>query len=168
MEAYLDVLEVEKPKIFDADALNLLANHPNKDHLRVLTPHSGEAARLLGKSVAEVEANRYQAVVDLYNKYGGVIVLKGPGTLVYDGDSQSTYVCPKGNAGMASGGMGDVLSGVIAGLVAQRMSLIDATKLAVYCHSKAADIVAKENGQRGMLAGDLIPVIRQLLNHSFK
>lgn len=161
-EAYFDVLESGKPKVLDADALNLLALHPNTDNLRILTPHSGEAARLLGISVSEVEADRYQATVDLHSKYGGVVVLKGPGTLVYDGNE--TYVCSKGNAGMASGGMGDVLSGVIAGLLAQGMSLFDCAKLGVYCHSKAADIVATESGQRGMLASDLIPVIRKLLN----
>ncbi|MCL9780625.1 NAD(P)H-hydrate dehydratase [Vibrio sp. S4M6] len=161
-EAYHDVLGVDKVKVFDADALNLLAQRPNKDPQRILTPHSGEAARLLGVSIEEVESDRYQSVIELHQRYGGVIVLKGPGTLVFDG--QTTTVCPKGNSGMASGGMGDVLSGVIAGLLAQGMCLFDAAKLGVYCHSEAADVIASQTGQRGMLASDVIPQVRALLN----
>lgn len=151
-------------KVFDADALNLLAKTPDYDAQRVLTPHPGEASRLLGVTTAEIERDRYQAIVDLQARYGGVVVLKGAGTLIYDGESLD--VCRSGNPGMASGGMGDVLTGVIAALVAQGLSLATSARLGVILHSKAADIEAQEKGQIGLLASDLIPQVRRLLNRT--
>jgi NAD(P)H-hydrate epimerase len=152
----------------DADALNLLANEPSVDHARVITPHPGEAARLLGCSVAEVEQNRFRAVTDLQSEYGGVVVLKGAGTLICDG--HDIYVCNAGNPGMATGGMGDVLTGIIAAMLAQGLSLSDAARAGTLIHSVAADNLSNQYGQIGLLASDVIPearaVIYQWLNGS--
>lgn len=149
-------------KVVDADGLNLLAQSPNLDDNRVITPHPGEAARLLNCSVAEIESNRYAAVKQLQDKFGGVVVLKGAGSLVCDG--RRTYVCLAGNPGMATGGMGDVLTGIIAALVAQGVELSVAARLGVQLHSQAADLVAAEEGMIGLLASDVIGKVRQLLN----
>ncbi len=151
-------------KVVDADGLNLLAQKPNLDADRVITPHPGEAARLLNCSVAEIESNRYAAVRLLQDKFGGVVVLKGAGSLVCDG--RRTYVCLAGNPGMATGGMGDVLTGIIAALVAQGVELSVAARLGVQLHSQAADLVAAEEGMIGLLASDVIGKVRQLLNFS--
>lgn len=151
----------DKPCVMDADALNLLALEPNKQRHWVLTPHSGEAARLLGISIADVEQDRFAAVYALQAKYGGVVVLKGAGTLIYDGTR--CHVAPVGNPGLASGGSGDVLGGIIAALMAQGMSNMDAASAGVVVHGVAADMAAKE-GERGMLACDLFPHIRALVD----
>ena len=162
------------PLVLDADGLNLLAQsglegglvEPQQRDNWVLTPHPGEAARLLGWSVAQIQADRFEAVNQLQRRYGGVVVLKGAGTLISDG--RHTRLCCRGNPGMASGGMGDVLTGVIAALIAQSsalgLSLFDATTLAVEVHSWAADLEAAEQGERGLAATDLIGRIRTLLN----
>ncbi|RSD29140.1 NAD(P)H-hydrate dehydratase [Vibrio pectenicida] len=149
-------------KVLDADALNFLASNPNKDDLRILTPHPVEAARLLNCSIDEIEGDRYLAIKKLHDQYGGVIVLKGAGTLVFDG--KHTYVCNAGNPGMATAGMGDVLTGVIVGLLAQGENLISAAVKGVMIHSIAADKEAKINGERGLCASDLLPYIRILAN----
>ncbi len=154
--------KLKLPKVFDADALNFLATQPHQDHLRIITPHPGEAAKLLDCSVIEVEKNRFKATRDLYEKYGGVIILKGSGTIVYNGDTY--WVCNQGNPGMATGGMGDVLSGIIGSLLGQKLCLTDAACLGVWLHSNAADQSAQQNGQIGTLASDIFPYIRQLLN----
>lgn len=161
-----------KPMVVDADALNLLSQgrlvDPVKRDNWVLTPHPGEAARLLGCSTAQIQADRFQAVNQLQQRYGGVVVLKGAGTLICDGTQ--TQLCCRGNPGMASGGMGDVLSGVIAALLAQKKirgednSMFDVVTLAVDLHAQAADRLAQREGERGLAATDLIPEIRRLLN----
>ncbi|MCG9747824.1 NAD(P)H-hydrate dehydratase [Shewanella sp. Isolate8] len=151
----------DKPCVMDADALNLLALDPSRQSNWVLTPHSGEAARLLGISIAEVEADRFAAVYALQAKYGGVVVLKGAGTLIYDG--KVCHVAPVGNPGLASGGSGDVLGGIIAALMAQGMSKMDAASAGVVVHGAAADLAAKD-GERGMLACDLFAHIRALVD----
>lgn len=154
------------PMVVDADALNLLSERrvvkaPYRDNW-VLTPHPGEAARLLGCSSAEVQADRLGAVKQLQQQYGGVVVLKGAGSLVADG--QSVSLCSAGNPGMASGGMGDVLSGVIAGLLAQGLSQAAAARLGVALHAEAADNAAAAQGMVGLLATDLLGYLRPLLN----
>lgn len=159
--AFHALVGLDKNKVFDADALTLLSIQPDYDERRIITPHSGEAARLLDVAVAQVEADRFQAVQALQARYGGVAILKGPGTLVCDG--KVIYVCQQGNAGMASGGMGDVLAGVIASLLAQGVPLLTAAAAGVYLHSAAADIAA-QGGQKGMLASDLLPILRTLIN----
>lgn len=153
-----------KPMVLDADGLNLLASGAlgvtGPAGNRVLTPHPGEAARLLSCTTAEVQADRFAAVDALQARYGGVAVLKGNGSLIADG--QQVMLSDYGNPGMASGGMGDVLSGVIGALLGQRMSPLDAAALGVCLHGAAADIAARD-GQRGLAASDLIPHLRALL-----
>lgn len=160
------VIQVGGRAVIDADALNLVADW-GVERLRslavcIISPHPGEAARLLGCSVAEVEADRLGAARRLQQRSGAVVVLKGPGTVVDDG--VEVGLCCYGNPGMATGGMGDVLSGIIGALLAQGMSAADAARLAVVVHSAAADNVVKMNGQRGVAASDLLPVVRKLLN----
>jgi len=156
------VLDSGKPRVVDADALNLLATMPRSDTQWILTPHPGEAARLLDLTPAEIQAERYLACQQLQDKYGGVVVLKGAGTIVST-DGQSS-VCCEGNPGMSSAGMGDVLSGVIAGLVAQGLPLAEAASLGVCLHAEAADQAVRGVGERGMLAGDLMAPLRRLVN----
>ncbi|WP_206483123.1 NAD(P)H-hydrate dehydratase [Thalassotalea sp. G2M2-11] len=156
------VLSSCKPCVLDADALSLLAKQPSYRQDWVLTPHPGEAAKLLACSIADVEQNRFAAVQQITEKYGGICVLKGAGTLI--GDGHDVWINTSGNSGMASGGMGDVLSGIIAALAMQMSSTIDAVRLAVYIHGAAADRLAMQSGKIGMLASDLLPQIQHLLN----
>ena len=155
------------PMVLDADALNILAEGrvvPNPDGSQwVLTPHAGEAARLLGISVAEVQADRFAAVRQLQEKYAAVVLLKGPGTLIA-GVDEIIKVCPYGDAAMATAGMGDILSGTIGGLIAQGCDLQTATELGCCLHSSAAELVVDAQGQRGLVATDLLPQLRRLLN----
>ncbi|UTV27545.1 NAD(P)H-hydrate dehydratase [Photobacterium atrarenae] len=153
--------DTDKKMVMDADGLNLLALSPDYKNNRIITPHPGEAARLLGWTVAAVEADRFTAVRQLQQKFGGVVVLKGAGTLIDDG--RQCWICTAGNPGMATGGMGDVLSGIIGALAAQGLSLLEAACTGVWLHSTAADLCACD-GERGMLASDLFPYLRQLVN----
>lgn len=155
------VLESSLPMVVDADALNLLAAEPSHRDNWILTPHVGEAARLLNQTAEQVESDRVAAAVALQKKYGGVVVLKGAGTVVLDTEGEIA-ICSEGNPGMASGGMGDVLTGVIAGLLAQGCSLSEAARQGVCLHAHAADLAAQE-GQRGLLASDLFLYLRRLL-----
>ena len=150
-----------KPMVLDADGLNLLAagQLAERDNW-VLTPHPGEAGRLLGCATAAVQADRFAAVRALQQRYGGVAILKGNGSLI--ADHKQLLLCDYGNPGMASGGMGDVLSGVIGALLAQHMAPLEAAALGVCLHGAAGDIAAGE-GQRGLAATDLIPEMRALL-----
>lgn len=150
-----------QPKVLDADALNILAQVPSKREDWILTPHPGEAARLLNNEVWALEQDRVNTARRLQVQYGGVIVLKGAGTLV--ASRKGVAFCPAGNPGMASGGMGDALTGIIAGLLAQGLDLISAAEVGVWAHAKAADLAAAQ-GERGMLASDLIAHIRQAIN----
>ena len=152
----------EKTLVVDADALNLLAMEPHNRDNWILTPHPGEAARLLDITAEEVQADRFSAVKKIAEKFGGVVVLKGNGSLIYA--EGNTFLCDKGNPGMASGGMGDVLTGIIASLLAQGFSLADAAKVGVHLHAAAGDAAAKGAGERGLLASDLMPAIRRLIN----
>jgi hydroxyethylthiazole kinase-like uncharacterized protein yjeF len=160
-------IERNIPMVVDADALNLLAAGPvsevkYRDNW-ILTPHPGEAARLLGCSTAEVQQDRFAAVIEIQRRYGGAVILKGAGTLVADNDNDLPGLCAYGNAGMATGGMGDVLSGVLGALLAQGLSPAHAARLGVCLHSVAADKAAQQ-GSRGMVATDLIPYLRELVN----
>jgi len=155
------------PTILDADALNLIALHSdwlpqNRQHL-VMTPHPGEAARLLERSSTEIQSDRMIAVKNLQKKWGSAIILKGSGSLIAHLD-QTIRICPYGNPGMATGGMGDVLSGILGGLIAQGIDKAYALELGVCLHAAAADIAADKYGQRGLLASDIMPHARQLLN----
>lgn len=157
------VLQARLPLVVDADALNLLALDPLHRKDWVLTPHPGEAGRLLDESPAEVQQNRFAAAAGLQASFGGVVVLKGPGTLVLGNDGMPG-ICAGGNPGMASGGMGDVLSGIIGGLIAQGLALREAAGAAVCLHAAAADAAAQADGERGLLASDLFSHLRRLLN----
>ncbi|MBW3695709.1 NAD(P)H-hydrate dehydratase [Vibrio sp. T187] len=161
-ELYQLVATSRLPKVVDADALNILAEIPTIDDQRVLTPHPGEAARLLGVSVSEIEEDRISSVKHLQKRYGGVVVLKGAGTIIYNGDE--LYICAEGNPGMATGGMGDVLTGVIGSFLAQGLSVEDASLLGVMAHSCAADVCVKSIGEQGLLASEVINSIRALIN----
>ena len=156
------VLESRLPRVLDADALNLLAKDPVRCDNCVLTPHPGEAGRLLRQSTAEVQADRFAAVAAIHQQYGGIAVLKGAGTLISNADSVIS-VCKNGNPGMATAGMGDVLSGVIAGLMAQGMPVAEAAVAGVCVHASAGDRAASQ-GERGMTAGDVIQEIRGVMN----
>jgi len=161
----LFALKSMKPIVIDADALNLICINPSwvlhAEH--ILTPHPGEAARLLGTETAIIQEDRFKAVQALQKKWGGSVLLKGSGSLITHED-QSVTVCPYGNPGMATGGMGDVLSGILGALLAQGLNKGFALELAVCLHANAADIAADKNGQRGLLATDVIPIARLLLN----
>jgi hydroxyethylthiazole kinase-like uncharacterized protein yjeF len=157
------VVAAKLPLVVDADALNLLSRDPLSRDGWILTPHPGEAGRLLQWATSAVQQDRFAAVQQLVDRYKGVVVLKGAGSLISEGGGP-VRLCDRGNPGMASGGMGDVLSGVLAALVAQGLSLFEAASAAVWLHGKAADLAAGESGERGLLAGDLMPFLRKLIN----
>ena len=150
------------PLLVDADGLNHLAKVNERNDNWVLTPHPGEAGRLLQTETAEVETNRYSSVRSIQEQYSGVVVLKGAGTLV--ADAKYITVCTEGNPGMATGGMGDILSGVIGAFLAQGYESTHAARLGVNLHAMAGDIAA-EQGETGLLATDLLEPLRQLVNH---
>ncbi len=158
------VLQCRKPLIVDADGLNSLAKMQLSLQRNnwVLTPHVGEAARLLDVSTQEILMDRYSACRKIQKRYGGVCVLKGAGTII-TADATAAQVCIGGNPGMATAGCGDVLAGVIAGLVAQGLTTLDAAKLGVVVHAYAGDRAAAA-GERGLMAMDLMPHLRKLVN----
>ncbi|WP_421507001.1 bifunctional ADP-dependent NAD(P)H-hydrate dehydratase/NAD(P)H-hydrate epimerase [Erwinia rhapontici] len=157
------VENTQKTMLWDADALNLLAISPDKRQNRVITPHPGEAARLLNTKVSDIESDRLLAVRRLQKRYGGVVVLKGAGTLIAS-EQGELAIADVGNAGMASGGMGDVLSGIIGSLAGQKLSLYDAACAGCVVHGAAADAVAQRRGTRGMLATDLFSELYLFVN----
>ncbi|HET7267637.1 MAG TPA: NAD(P)H-hydrate dehydratase [Oleiagrimonas sp.] len=152
------------PLVLDADGLNLLAAEPRAfaDRKVVLTPHPGEAARLLGCDTKAVQADRFAAAQRLARRHHAVVVLKGAGSVVAAPDGKLA-VCRDGNPGMASGGMGDTLTGIIAGLLAQQRSAWQAACRGTWLHARAGDIAAR-NGERGLLASDLFTPLRRLAN----
>jgi len=148
--------------VIDADALNLLAQTPRQLlPTTILTPHAGEAARLLDSSAEAVQGDRTASVLALREGFGGTWVLKGAGSLV--ASEEGLYRCSHGHPAMASGGMGDVLSGVLGALLAQGMSEDGAARLGVCLHAAAGEAAAAEGGGRGVLALDLLPHARRLL-----
>ncbi len=156
------------PVVVDADALNLLALSPAKLPANwILTPHPGEASRLLGIDIKAVQADRLAAVRELHTRYGAVAVLKGAGTLVCgesaDASESGIFICDRGNPGMATAGMGDVLTGVIAGLLSQLGDSLRAARLGVLIHALAGDSAA-QGGQRGLIASDVIGELRGWVN----
>ena len=150
------------PAVWDADALNLLAAAPDIADHRVITPHPGEAGTLLDKATVDIQLDRPAALAALTEKYGGVAVLKGAGSLV----SSARHVpalCVAGNPGMASPGMGDVLTGIVAALIAQGLDLETAAAAGVEAHALAGDR-ASADGERGLIASDLLVELRAVLN----
>ncbi len=162
-DLFTAALAAQLPMIIDASALHLLAQNPQHDDNWILTPHPGEAASLLNCTVAEIQNDRYQAAIRLQDQYGGNVIVKGAGSLIVT-DEAEIYLCRAGNPGMASAGMGDALSGVIAGLVAQGLLLADAAKLGVWLHASAGDAAAVAKGERGIVASDLMPWLHHLVN----
>jgi ADP-dependent NAD(P)H-hydrate dehydratase / NAD(P)H-hydrate epimerase len=155
------VAAVERPQVWDADALNLLAaGRVAAPRLGVLTPHPGEAARLLGITTAEVQADRPAAARALAQRLGLVVVLKGAGSLIAAPDGRLA-LCDRGHPAMAGAGLGDVLAGLLGALLAQGLAPFEAACLAVWLHARAGERLAEQG--RGLAAGDLPPAIRQLL-----
>lgn len=153
------------PGVLDADALNLLAplraRRWRGQAPAVLTPHPGEAARLLGSDAAAVQADRRAAIAELCERTGQLVVLKGQGTLVCDGTR--LYQNRSGNDGLATGGSGDVLAGLIGALLAQSMDPFDAACLGVHVHGKAGDLVASRLSKPGLIAEDLPSAIAEVM-----
>lgn len=152
--------QFEGAQVWDADALNLLA--AGRVQIRagaVLTPHPGEAARLLGCSLAEVQDDRPAAALRLAQRYQAVVVLKGAGSLVTDG--HTLCLCEHGHPAMAGPGLGDVLAGLIGALLAQGLAALPASELAVWLHARAGERLGQAG--RGLLASELVGVIRELL-----
>jgi ADP-dependent NAD(P)H-hydrate dehydratase / NAD(P)H-hydrate epimerase len=156
------VIKTEKLAVIDADALNLLARSPRKKDNWILTPHPGEAARLLVCATEDIMRDRFSSAQAIQAKYGGITILKGAGTLIVSENDIS--VSTTGNPGMSSGGMGDVLSGVIGGLIAQGFSMNLAAQQGVWGHGLAADWAASDLGERGLMASDLMPYLRKWVN----
>ena len=157
-------MRVETPRVLDADALNLLAD--NRVRLRaidVITPHPGEAARLLGCTTAEVERDRLGAVRGLVAAFGATTVLKGAGTLIAD-PSGCIAISPHAVPALATGGSGDVLTGLIAGLLAQGLEAPDAACAAVLAHAECGLRASAMHGARAVLAGDLAAHLPAVLN----
>jgi hydroxyethylthiazole kinase-like uncharacterized protein yjeF len=172
-----DVLRLDMPKLFDADALNLIAKDPAlgaevtargvQGDPCILTPHPLEAARLLGSDAASVQRDRLAAARALAARFASVVVLKGVGTIVAAPDGRLA-LNPTGNAALATGGTGDVLGGIIGALLAQHLPRFEAALAGVYLHGLAADTLsAHGRGPAGLTAGELAPMVRTLLNRLF-
>ncbi|HEY9420775.1 MAG TPA: NAD(P)H-hydrate dehydratase, partial [Thermoanaerobaculia bacterium] len=149
------------PLVLDADGINAFAGRAGDLAKRrvetILTPHPGELARLLGISTAQILEDRIAAARGAAEETEAIVVLKGRLTLVASGTA--VFVNPTGNPGMATGGTGDVLTGLIAGLIAQGLDALDATLLAVYVHGLAGDLAASRIGETALAAGDLIEML---------
>jgi hydroxyethylthiazole kinase-like uncharacterized protein yjeF len=165
-----------KPLVIDADGLNLLATMTDDANMQntlaqipalVLTPHPGEASRLLNCNIAKVESDRYLASKNIAQKYKATCVLKGAGTIVQtDGkhQEQKCWVCKGGNPGMATAGMGDLLTGVVGAFLAQGFASHKAAIYGVCAHAEAGDRIAEQYGQRGMITSDLLQPLRAIVN----
>jgi NAD(P)H-hydrate epimerase len=154
-------LEYPLPTVLDADALNLLAVSSRRGGDWLITPHPGEAGRLLNKEARDIQADRFSAVQALRERYSATVVLKGAGTLVAGSNAMS--VCPAGNPGMATAGMGDILSGILGALLAQGLDCDEAATKGVCIHAVAGDRAA-EDGEIGLMATDLLEFIRGAVN----
>jgi NAD(P)H-hydrate epimerase len=149
---------LERPMVLDADALNALAAEPallaETPGPRVLTPHPGEAARLLGREIPKAAQGRIDAAAELADRFQAVVVLKGAGTVVCDGDRY--FVCATGNPGMATGGAGDVLTGLVTARLAEGTAVFTAAVQAVHVHARAGDLAAVTQGERSVIATDIV------------
>ncbi|MBQ7380787.1 MAG: NAD(P)H-hydrate dehydratase [Clostridia bacterium] len=164
----------DAPLVIDADALNLLAKYSELwekiSAPVIVTPHPLEMARLCHVDVATIERDRLTAAVNFSEKYALICVLKGHNTIVSDGaearglgDRHTVYLNHSGNSGMATGGSGDVLSGIIAALIAQKMSPFEAATLGVYIHGLAGDAAAETLGEYSVMASDIIDHISEII-----
>jgi len=162
-DLYRTTMNSKLPIILDADALNILAEDSEKRDNWILTPHPGEASRLLDTNSKEIQRDRMSNIKKIANRFGGVVVLKGCNTLVMQDQESSPSVCTYGNSGMAVAGMGDVLAGIIGSLVAQNIKPIEAAFAGVMIHALAGD-AESINGKKGMIPSDLMPHIRKIVN----
>lgn len=167
--------QIEIPVILDADGLNAVANDlyaiDGREKRVVVTPHPSEMARLMGmKSAKDVQGNRVKTAMLFAERYDAIVALKGHETIVTDGDR--IFINPTGNPGMATGGSGDVLAGMIAALMAQGLDSFDATRLGVYAHGLAGDLAAERLGQISMTASDIVEALpaafKQLVQTDFR
>ena len=152
------------PMLIDADGLNLLPKFQKKLPLPrkiILTPHVGEASVLLNTSKENIKKNRIKSAIKISKKFSAVVVLKGKNSVICLKDKY--FICEKGNAGMATGGMGDVLSGIISSLVAQKMTPLNAACLGVELHSQAADEYADALGENGLTPTDVLEIVKELV-----
>ena len=165
VEMWNAAASVDLPAVLDADALNLLARNPRvwKGRQRVLTPHPGEASRLLNSSTEAVQSDRLAAAQALSERYEGVSILKGACTIV-TAQGRVPAICDRGNPGMASPGMGDVLTGIVAGLLAQLEDVWLAAQVGVWVHASAGDKAAAKRGERGLIASDLFEYLGSCVN----
>ena len=158
---------INSPAIFDAGALRYIAKDPNSikglNGSIILTPHPGEAAALLSISTNEVQLDRIEAAKKLALKYNATIILKGSGTIIVHKDK--IYVCEEGGPELATGGTGDILAGLVGSLIAQGLSEVNASLLAVATHGAAGNEFMKLHGENGLAATELIPLIRKKLNN---
>jgi NAD(P)H-hydrate epimerase len=161
-----EAIDGDRPIVVDADALNLLSMRPRRHAGWILTPHPGEAARLLGSDAATVQRDRLAAAKAIAERFDGICVLKGAGTLVQARD-ELTQICDRGNPGMATAGSGDVLTGVIAALLAGGCAHLLAAAAGVLLHAEAGDRAARA-GTRGLIAGDLIAELQGVVNSAWK
>lgn len=156
------ITNCEKPLVIDADALNCICNKPeilkNLKVPAIITPHPGEMARLLHSTPKTVNSNRGNTAIDFAKKFGVVTVLKGAGTIIASPDGE-VYINHTGNSGMATGGSGDVLSGIIGSLLAQGASPINAAAAGVFLHGTIGDLAAEKLGKISMLPTDMIDMI---------
>ncbi|MDD5436058.1 MAG: NAD(P)H-hydrate dehydratase [Candidatus Omnitrophica bacterium] len=160
------VAKLERPVVLDADGINSFcdaaAELKKSGGSLVLTPHPGELSRLIGKSVKEIQRNRKDVALQVAREYNIVLVLKGHDTVVA-GASGRVYINKTGNPGMASGGVGDILAGVIAAFVAQGVETFSAAALGTYFHGLAGDMALKEKGPLGLIATDLLEKLPEAL-----
>lgn len=156
------ITNCEKPLVIDADALNCICNKPeilkNLKAPAIITPHPGEMARLLHSTPKTVNLNRENTAIDFAKKFGVVTVLKGAGTIIASPDGE-VYINHTGNSGMATGGSGDVLSGIIGSLLAQGAAPINAAAAGVFLHGTIGDLAAEKLGKISMLPTDMIDMI---------
>lgn len=157
------VRAIRRPLVLDADALNAFRGRNEeflgREQTTILTPHPGELARLTKLTTRDIQADRENIALDFARSHQSIVVLKGHGTVVTDG--QRIYINPTGNAGMATGGSGDVLTGVIAGLLAQGLDPYESAKTGVFVHGLAGDLAARETGELSLIATDILARLPQ-------
>ena len=165
------ILSVEGPMVLDADGINCISENLNilleKKGKIVLTPHLGELSRLLGVDIKDIREDRFYYGKYLSKKYDVTLIMKGEKTLVFSPDRE-VYINKSGNPGMATAGSGDVLSGVIASLIGQGLEVEVASELGVYLHGLAGDLAAKDKGEYGLIAGDIVEYLPRAIEEFLK
>ncbi len=163
------IKKINVPLVIDADGINALSGEPKillqRKAATIITPHPGEMSRLINFSVKKIQANRRQIARKVASQFKIVVILKGRDTVIATPKGE-TFINPTGGAGMASGGMGDVLTGMVASFLAQGLNPLAASKLAVYAHGLAADWLVKEKGLRGIIASDVVDKLPFVLKNN--